>query len=90
MEKTDKRKLSDEVREVLIKTAIRIVKKGTSQKEVAEILGCHPRTISNWWRTYKREGARGLKPKTRGRREGEKRKICKEQEQALQEVLIEV
>jgi len=89
MEKVDLRKLSDETRETFIKTAIRLLKNGKTQKEVAEILGCYPGTIGNWWRTYKKEGAKGLKPKTRGRREGEKRRITKGQEQALQKMLIE-
>lgn len=89
MEKTDLRKLSDESREAFIRTAIRLLKKGNTQKEVAETLGCHPRTISNWWRSYKKEGLHSLKPKKRGRREGEKRKLTQDQEKSLKKMLME-
>ncbi len=89
MEKTDLRKLSDESREAFIRTAIRLLKKGNTQKEVAETLGCHPRTISNWWRSYKKEGLHSLKPKKRGRREGEKRKVTQDQEKSLTKMLME-
>lgn len=89
MEKTDLRKLSDEAREALIKIGIRLLKKGNTQNHVAVALGCHPRTISNWWRSYKKEGMRSLKPRTRGRQHGEKRSLTKEQEKTLQKMLTE-
>jgi len=89
MEKTDLRKLSDEARAALIKTGIRLIKQGKTQREVASTLGCHPQTVYNWWRAYKEEGVRSLKPGKRGRRHGEKRRLTQDQEKALKKMLIE-
>lgn len=89
MEKTDLRKLSDEARTALIKTGIRMIKQGKTQGEVASVLGCHPQTVYNWWRAYKEEGIKSLKPGKRGRRYGEKRRLTQDQEKALKKMLIE-
>jgi len=89
MEKTDLRKLSDDARSALIKTGIRLLKQGKSQREVARTLGCHYQTVHNWWRDYQKEGMSSLKPRKRGRREGEKRRLTQEQEKALKKMLIE-
>lgn len=89
MEKTDFRTLSDSARQELCKTAIRLIKKGEKQGKVAEIIGCSPRTISLWWKAYQSGGIQSLKPRKRGRRHGEKRSLTKDQEKALQKMLIE-
>jgi transposase len=87
MENSDLRKISDSAREELRKTAIRLINKGEKKGKVAEMLGCHPRTITNWWKAYKTEGFKSIKPKTRGRREGEKRRLTIDQEKSIQKML---
>jgi uncharacterized protein YjcR len=45
--------MSDAVREELRKTAIKMINKGVKKGKVAEMLGCHPGSITNWWKVYK-------------------------------------
>ena len=89
MENTDLRKLSDNAREEIRKAAIRMINKGEKKGKVAQMLGCHPRTITNWWKAYKAEGIKSIKSKTRGRREGEKRRLTPDQERWLQKMLTD-
>jgi len=89
MEKTDYRTVQDSTRQEMYKTAIRMINKGEKKGKVAEMIGCSPRTISLWWKAYKREGIKSLRPKTRGRRHGEKRSLTNDQEKTLQKMLIE-
>jgi transposase len=85
MEKQDLRKVSDQARKELRKTAIRMVQKGIRQEDVAAMVGCSTRTLTNWWMAYKSEGIKSIQSGTRGRREGEKRLLSKGQER---EVLV--
>ncbi len=48
-----------------------------------------PRVLTNWWTSYKKQGQSSIDFKTRGRRQGEKRRLSKEQEKALQNMLKE-
>jgi transposase len=41
--------------------AVRRVRSGYTQKEVADFLGVHPRTVQRWMQTYREHGMRGLK-----------------------------
>lgn len=81
--------LSDDAREELRKTAIRMVKKGMRQNDVAELVGCSPRTLTSWWTSYKREGKASIKFEVRGRRKGEKRNLSQDQEKTLKKMLKE-
>jgi transposase len=89
MKKQDFRKKSDTTLEEFRKTAIRLIKSGRRQGEVAEIIGCSSRTITNWWSTYKLSGSRNLKPRKRGRKEGEKRHLELWQEKAVQKMITD-
>jgi len=37
------------------------VRSGYTQKDVADFLGVHPRTVQRWMQTYRKHGMRGLK-----------------------------
>ena len=89
MEKTDARKLKPEVQQELRKQAIRLCKKGMKQKSVAEILGVYPTTVSKWWRAYKREGAKAIRARKRGRPNGACRTLNPEQEKQIQKVIVD-
>lgn len=41
--------------------AVLRVRSGYTQKEVADLLGVHPRTVQRWMQTYREQGMRGLK-----------------------------
>lgn len=89
MEKEDARKLSPETQEQLRKQAIRLKKKGKKYVEIAEIVGVHRNTVSNWCKKYEREGSRGLKPKKRGFEKGQWRTLDATQELEIQGLIVE-
>jgi len=89
MEKEDARKLSPETQEQLRKQAIRLKKKGKKYVEIAEIVGVHRNTVSNWCKKYEREGSRGLKPKKRGFEKGQWRTLDATQEIEIQGLIVE-
>ena len=89
MEKKDARKLKPEVQHELRKQAIRLRKTGMKQKQIAEILGVYPTTVSKWCRAYKKEGAKAIKIKKRGRRTGACRTLNAEQEKQIQKTIVD-
>src|SRR5690554_2053154 len=66
MEKMDFRKLSSEQRYILRLRGINLIKSGETQKKVASIFGVRTSTVNSWVKSYKEEGLRGLKDKSRG------------------------
>jgi len=89
MEKTDARKLSQEVQQELRKQIIRLRKQGRSNREVAQIVGVSERHASTTWQRYQREGSAALNIGTRGRRHGDSRKMTAEQEAELRKLMID-
>lgn len=89
MEKEDARKLSPETQEQLRKQAIRLKKNGKKFVEIAEIVGVHRNTVSNWWKAYEREGSKGLKSKQRGFEAGQWRTLDASQELEIQSLIVE-
>jgi transposase len=89
MENTDARKLKPEVQQELRKQAIRLCKKGIVQKQIAEILGVYPTTVSKWWRAYKKHGAKAIRVKKRGRPTGACRTLSIEQERQIQKAIVD-
>lgn len=89
MEKTDARKLSQEVQQELRKQIIRLREQGRSNREVAQIVGVSERHASMTWQRYQREGSAALKVGTRGRRHGDSRKLTAEQEAELRKLMID-
>ncbi len=87
MKKTDTRKLKLEALQQLRHQAIRLRKKGMTYKAISEVIDVHYSTICGWWKTYEKEGVKGIRLKTRGRKQGEKRTLNPEQEKELQKII---
>lgn len=51
MKETDLRKQPDDVRNHMRKQAIRLIKVGKTQQEIADNFGVHLNTVGNWWRS---------------------------------------
>ena len=81
-ERTDYRKCPEELYGAR-KTVVRMWKMNKPVTEIAEATGFSTITVYKVIRKYKAEGMKGLKPKTRGRKEGEKRSLTKEQEKKI-------
>ena len=87
--KTDYRKCSAEVLYQTRKIVIKMWKSKKPVEEIAEITGLTTRTVYETIRVYKKEGMSALKPKTRGRKTGEKRTLSAEQEQEIITIITE-
>ena len=85
----DARTLPPAAQEQLRKQAIRCKQKGMSFVAIAAIVAVHRNTVAKWWRTYEREGAKGLRAQRRGRRVGEQRTLFVEQELAIQRLICD-
>ncbi len=84
MEKIDSRTLSSSERFKFRKRAIALVKSGKKQKEVAQIFGVRTNTISDWVRTYKQLGIKGLKDKPKGPKSEDVKLLSVKQEKEIQ------
>jgi len=72
MQKVDARSISPSAQEHLRQLAVKAVMDGKKQKEVAQLLGVTPQTISKWLKTYRLHGQGALKSKQKGRPQGGK------------------
>lgn len=84
MEKVDFRKLPEEERIVVRRTAIRLINKRQKKKEVAALFGVKAGTISAWVKKYKESGGKGLNAGRRGARPEDKKLLSPEQEKEIQ------
>jgi len=84
MEKTDARTLLPQTQEELRKQAIRLKKRGETFLAIADIVGVHRNTVSDWWKVYQNNGIKGLKAQKRGRNLGEHRSLKRSQESEIQ------
>lgn len=89
MEKIDIRQLSDRERALLRKQVIRLRKQGIGNNEIADRLGLSRETTSRWWQRYQREGEAMLTVPKRGRKHGEQRRLNREQEKQIQNMIID-
>lgn len=89
MEKVDARKLSAETLVHMRKQAIRLLRGGKNQEEVAEIVGVNRVTVGRWWGDYQTTGEKGLEAKKRGRKEGEQRTLTESQEKGIQHLICD-
>lgn len=70
MEKIDARTITGKALELLRKQAVRILKTGKTQADVAMLLGVTRVSVGVWWRAYQANPENGLKVKKRGRETG--------------------
>lgn len=89
MDKVDFRTLPEEERFIIRKTAIRLVEKGKRQKEVANLFGVRPTSVSEWVKKHKVEGNKGLKANKRGVKSEDKKLLTQQQERQIQDMIID-
>ena len=89
MKETDLRRQPDNVRNHIRKQAIRLIKAGKTQREIAYSFGLHYNTVGSWWRCYKNAGKKALQVNKRGVKQGQGRVLIPDQEKALQRMIID-
>lgn len=89
MKTEDSRTLPPAAQEEKRKLAIKLWNKGLSQKEIADVVGTTPQTMSGWVKKYKAEGLSALKSRKRGAEKGLRRHLSAEQEAHIQTLIID-
>lgn len=89
MEKVDFRTLSSEERYVFRKRAITLIKSGKKQKDIAELFGVRTSTVSDWNKSYKLRGIKGLKDSPKGPNPEDIKLLSKEQEKSIQKMIVD-
>lgn len=87
--RTNAKRLSPEEQYTIRRNIVRLLKSGKTGKEIAKLLDVSEGHVSGVKKAYKAEGNRGIKPKTRGRRLGEKRILSEEQEREIMEIIVD-
>jgi transposase len=89
MEKIDARKLPRDALDEMRRQAMRMREElNLPWKEIARVVGVNVSTVIGWSKRYQREGAAGLKSKTRGRRYLSGRTLTLAQEWQLRSVIV--
>lgn len=68
---------------------IRLWKKEQSDSEIAEIFNVSERHVRSVKKKYLKGGLSAIKPKTRGRKSGDKRILTPEQEKEIQQIIVD-
>lgn len=89
MEKIDLRKISEQEKLGIRKSAIRLVKSGMAKNAVCEKLGLRPNTLTDWWKKYKESGERGLHSAKPGVKFGSKKLLTPENERKIQKMIVD-
>ena len=87
MDKRDARLLGQQAQEEVRRQAIKLLKKGMKQVEVAAQLEVSRQHVGYWWKRYRQGGWNALKMRRRGRAFGAKRKLSAEQEKEVQKLI---
>jgi transposase len=87
--KTNAVQLSPEEQYQIRKSIIRLSKNGKENGEIAEILDISLRHVQNTKKQYADGGIAAIKPKTRGRRKGDKRTLTPEQEREIKTLIVD-
>ena len=87
--KTNAVTLSPDEQYQIRKNIIRLSKSEKSNNEIAEILDVSLRHVQNTIKQYKDGGIVAIKPKKRGRKEGEERSLTPEQEREIQKIIVD-
>lgn len=87
--KTKAVNLSPEEQYQIRKSIVRLSKNGKTNGEIAEILDVSERHVRSVKKQYTEGGLAALKPKKRGRKEGDKRILTPEQENEIQAIIVE-
>jgi len=87
--KTNAVRLSPQEQYQIRKSIVRLWKQGKSNPEIAEVLDVSERHVRNVKKIYAEQGIAGIRPKTRGRRKGDKRTLTPEQEWEIKKIIID-
>lgn len=87
MEKDDFRTIDDNIRASYRKKAIILNKKGMSKGNIAILFGVNKNTVTNWFKAYNERGS--FKSKKKGVKSEDKKLLSKEQEKAIQNMIID-
>lgn len=89
MNKPDARFLNPTTQDYLRQQAIRLREQGKRFIDIAEYLGIHRNTVSQWWQQYQQYGEAALHQQQRGGKCGEGRTLSKAEEAAMQRLIRE-
>ncbi|MBX7211572.1 MAG: IS630 family transposase [Verrucomicrobiaceae bacterium] len=87
--KEDGRKLSKEQQVEARRRAALLVKKGWNERDIAEAVGVHPRTVQQWKQHQREHGTQALLRDERGRKHGEKRHMSDAQEKEVRRLITD-
>ena len=89
IEKQDFRSASAEVRKAIRKRAIVLINSGKRKGDVANLFGVNKNTVSNWCKSYRNEGSKGLTDKKRGAKSEHCKLLTDAQEKQVQKWIID-
>ena len=89
MEKSDLRSVKDQERNIIRRDAIKMIKRGDKKKDIATFYGVHVNTIRDWWKLYRKEGAKSLTYKKRGAKSENKKLLSPKQEISIQKMITD-
>jgi transposase len=89
MDKEDARRLPAQEQHQLRKQAIRSFKRSGNRRRVSEEIGLSYRAVCQVVERHQAGGAEALRPRTRGRRTGDKRSLSAEQERMIRNLICE-
>lgn len=87
MNKPDARTLNLATQNYLRQQAIRLREEGKRIVDIAEYLGVHRNTVSDWWQQYQQEGEAALEQYPRGKKLGQGRTLNPDEEAYLQQLM---
>ncbi len=87
--KTNAVKLSPEEQYQIRKSIVRLFKQGKKNGEIAQILDVSERHVMAVKKMYAENGIAGIKPKTRGRKTGEKRILTPAHERGIMQIIVD-
>lgn len=85
----DFRKLPSQERDSYRRRAISLIKSGEKQKNIAILFGVREATVSNWVKSYKSDGLKGIKDKTRGIKSEDKKYLTTYHENQIKKMILD-
>lgn len=89
MNKPDARCLNPTTQDYLRQQEIRLREQGKRLIDIAQYLGVHRNTVSQWWQQYKQDGSAALCQQKRGNKLGGGRTLWQSEEARVQELMQE-
>jgi transposase len=89
IEKQDFRSVSCETRKMIRRRGIALIKSGKKKGDVAELFGVNKNTVTNWCKSYRENGQKGLEDKKRGAKSENCKLLTDKQEIAIQKMIVD-